>query len=381
MWKKSFENQNQNHPQRETKVFTLAKHQKNLETIKAFWEVFNTLKRLADIEGINRAHIYEAATLLHENFGGSPSHIKSFFLHTTRGRINSSEFAESMQRLYNNNQITLSPNVDMDMRSPIEYTTALELVRTFPMIKNIHLNLDTPAEWTSPYQKQANTDFTVTLEGKWGPKKVYLDQKCGKDMYSHLTRGHVGILAYDDNGEIIQTGPEPFKPLDPFIDSLHNEYQKKLTWVTKNDNDSMSEYIVQPAINRLRAISATPGNALEKHKEFTNVLWTDIQAHPSFKRSVSTILFKTGAVNTKLTDTQLEEFAKHFKNYLPAGTYDLSKAPQKKIVFHACIKTFHAMGIKIEKPLKAIHQVAILDKTLIEVLDDTSKTFILSNFK
>jgi hypothetical protein len=151
---------------------------------------------------------------------GVVQHKTTILKHISNHRFASDDFY-AYYRTYNP-KFKWEPNTHTDIR----------ILNELPIIHEYSTKFDYNIDWvlatadsraaSFPHQIQSNQDFWVMLSTglnktlNFGYKCVPQDEKSGMDMFKHTTRGSLGLLTYDQDGNNVQVSREPAMSLIEF---------------------------------------------------------------------------------------------------------------------------------------------------------------------
>ena len=187
----------------------------------------------------------------------------------------------------------------VDSRVLKEIPVFLELYLKYTEdILNIHLTGDECNAYLG-FKKQTNPDLLVTIktnEDNFKTKVISLDEKGGMGMFDKSTQGSLGLIAHDSHYKNIQVTSKEITG-----ETLIKYNQKRLNGIQdglKYDKLDIKPYL--PIFNKYRPIL---NEALDKyptdfpkvitlHDTIQKELWSQIQCHPDYNRSVSLLFIK-----------------------------------------------------------------------------------------
>jgi hypothetical protein len=173
---------------------------------------------------------------------GAPQHKYSYIFQLLRHKFTFEQIKKEFQKLYPelNGQIDFPNSGCSDLRIVGELPVAIAILKNLPNITKLKFSGDLPPDQpNSPFlikRKQANPDFIVDIDGKYGQKQIYQDVKSGMDLFKNTTRGHVGIVTFIEN----QLIPTTKKPLNiSHLEHYNFERLKGLETVCDTDNNGV----------------------------------------------------------------------------------------------------------------------------------------------
>lgn len=197
-----------------------------------------------------------------------------------------------------------------------------------------------------PAQKQTHPDCIVTLKTFANDqkvsefKKIPLDEKAGQGMFTHSSRGTVGLLTFDENYENVQTMAKAIQPTDLYkydIECLQN-----LILGLKHDNIIMDDLISKIKMAEFEFKKLPLNNYEEYFKQrsfIQDYIWNNIQRSPQYNRSVSFVF----TVHPQYDDLppKGQMFEKAFYSRLQEKRlYNLDNVSDQKKVFSAALYAY-----------------------------------------
>lgn len=217
-------------------------------------------------------------------------------------------------------------------------TSEAYLTRFRDCIKEYEVTSDTKTITDVDGQKQTNFDFIVSILGlKQKNNFVTRIQDCkeGGGILRHSTRGSIGIITFDKNGNNIQTTPT-------IIDeSMLLSYNRKrlesleIFLETKKIQDIFIDTIIKckKELNSGKSI-------FDINKTIEDILWNEVQRNPVFPRSVSFVFLQKVDFDTSTHDvsSQLRLNLDPSRNALKP--YNLDKKGDMKEYYTILLKVY-----------------------------------------
>ena len=294
-----------------------------------------------------------ALSLDHET--GAMQHKTAFLKHMTNHKFPVDDFMVPFVEKIESSIVKWEPNTHSDLR----------ILNELPILKEYHDNYHSDIEWllctmdvrpaNFPYQKQSNQDFWCMVKTKadrsmgLGYKCVPQDAKSGMDVFRHSSRGTLGLLTYDQDGNNNQITTDPITKetlIDYNLDRL-----KSLKVVLKTDSIAKHDDLLN---DYKKLLAENPENIFGAHKIIQNGLWTDIQRDPSFNRSVSLIFIKQ--TNYEPLPPEGKAFELRFKFLLGNKLYNLDKTQDCRDIYKAMLVAYkETVDVKIAEKLYHLH--------------------------
>jgi hypothetical protein len=316
---------------------------------------------------------------------GAPQHKYSYIFQLLRHKFTFEQIKKEFQKLYPelNGQIDFPNSGCSDLRIVGELPVAIAILKNLPNITKLKFSGDLPPDQpNSPFllkRKQANPDFIVDIDGKYGQKQIYQDVKSGMDLFKNTTRGHVGIVTFIEN----QLIPTTKKPLNiSHLEHYNFERLKGLETVCDTDNNGVVSPHILGAFEKgwgilNRSKAAKIPFSIEQHNEVQYHYWTEVQNHTDFKRSVGLIFIQY--IGRTPTDQEYEKFTSRISQLLPDGVYDISRPQDKHFLLQVSLRAF-IETVDPLLPAKLLHlnsQGIHLDSMVLDIL----KNIALGKYK
>lgn len=281
---------------------------------------------------------------------------KMILKHISNQQYPGSYFYEPYRKLTKYNNITYEDNALTDFRVNNELVSLNEYLSCFDKdISNIHATLDKPLAMTFK-TSQPNVDFIVKLDHMFGLRKAitYQDDKSGMDMFKHSTKGSIGVVYYDQNGNNIQMTSNPIEMSNLL---LYNQHRIKMI-----EETLMNEGIYENFKGTLKnAHNICTKMETEKfdvfcasHYELQTLLWKEIQCHSTFQSSLSFVFLKQ-VINEPLTPKE-HAFSKTFQSQLQADKlYNLNKKGDMQEFYRAFIYAGKEIDPQFINKLQHLH--------------------------
>lgn len=293
---------------------------KNIYAIRALYNAAMMLSNNEMLDKINskdtKPFVERAVDLALDDTKGVLQQKAAILKHITNHRFPAEYFFEHFRELTRHNNVHWEPNTNIDCRTISELGTLNDYLNKFN--KDIVWTLATLDQRASnfPGAKQPNVDFWVYIDRALGltgavAKGVYQDEKSGMDMLKHSSRGSIGSVSFDADGNNIQTMHELIT--EQTLAEADIRKMQMITQVAETDG-----YAGQFKITFREGIALC--NAM-KNKGFTDVaklhnqlqdlLWEQLQCHPEFKRSISFLFIKQ--IVTHPASIKEEAFSRAFE--------------------------------------------------------------------
>ena len=307
---------------------------------------------------------------------GTPQHKFNYIFQLLRQKFTFEHIKKEFQKLYPelNGQIEFPNTGSSDVRIVGELPVAIAILKNLPNITKLKFSGDLPPDNpNSPFlvkRKQANPDFIVDIDGKYGQKQIYQDVKSGMDLFKNTTRGHVGIVTFMGN----QLIPTTKKPLDiSALADYNRERVRGLEIVSKADNGGVLSGHFLGAFEKgwgilNRSKSAKIPFSIEQHNEIQHHYWTEVQNHYDFKRSVGLIFVQY--IGRIPTEHEYIKFTSRISQLLPDGVYDISRPQDKHFLLQVSLRAF-IETVDPLLPAKLLHlnsQGIHLDVMILDIL-------------
>ena len=321
---------------------------------------------------------------------GTPQHKGAFMFNLFRQKFTVGLFQKALDKQVPNSLIEWPKQGLADTRVVSEIPVAIAIAKDLPYINKLSMTNDQlPSNPTHPNfisRKQSNTDLETELKGPYGDKSTYMDVKSGADMVDmveHTTRGHAGIISLFENQIIPFTINKQHSSAQVFdvYNSLRVRHLKSVIGIDKPGTDFSPTlnkvYSIYDNFNHLKqgtqAYNNSPSyTSIQLHNKVQHLLWSEIQCHPDFKRSVSVIFVKT--INRLPTDAEFNNYLNKINNLLPNGHYNMSKQSDKKLLLKISVKAYlETVDSKVHDKFLHLAQNNIqLDDIMLQILHDIS---------
>lgn len=225
---------------------------------------------------------------------------------------------------------------------------------------------------------QSNVDFWVYIWRAIGLNNIscngiYQDEKSGMDMFRHSTRGSIGLLSYDENGNNIQTTNNAITS-----QALVKYNLDKIRMIAAAAKADGVEAYFTPIINQCLSICFEMQNkniddVFILHKQLQDKLWIEMQCDPEFKRSISFIFIKQ--IVTNPASLQEQAFSKVFQAHVQEDKlYNLDKKQDFSILYKAMIYAGKEVDPQFVKKLEYLHNNGLpLNNNLLSLILDALK--------
>jgi hypothetical protein len=327
-------------------------------------------------------------TVDHQN--GTPQHKGAFMFNIFRQKFSIGLFQKELNKQVPNSLIEWPKNGLADSRVVSEIPVAIAIAQDLPFLSKLFMTNDLPP--SNPNhpnfinRKQPNTDIEMDLKGPYGEKRTYMDIKSGADMVNHTTRGHAGIITIFEDQIVPFTTNKQYSSAQIFnrynkdrINGLSNvlEIDKPITdfsqTLKKIDNiyKDVAGYSNRSS-NSLDSSNSSFLESVQLHTKAQHLLWSEIQCHPEFKRSVGVIFVRT--INRLPTDDEYNAYLSRINALLPNGHYDMSKISDKKLLLRISIKAYlETVDSKVHNKLEFLATNNIqLDDVIMDILTNIS---------
>jgi hypothetical protein len=263
---------------------------------------------------------------------GVPQHKSAFARHIISHRLDPTNVYQNTgcytKLIFPSQKVTVSPQVINEVAVLNEY------VKNYGKdIKTIEVTCDSKSVLNFPGQLQPNQDFWVTpQESKFATvmdralglksRQFPQDEKSGLNMFKHSTRGSIGLLTYDDQGNNIQI---MHKPIDTqALVTYNKDFLKDLsTYVQTLDIPELTNTLKNCKKNIAPLTkNSTFQEVMATQTDIQDILWNEVQLHPQFDRSVSFVFLKQ--ISYDKGDDNLRAFEERFKSLLEDKLYDLN---------------------------------------------------------
>lgn len=354
---------------------------------KSFYAIralFNTAMMLSNtemVDKINRQNtkpfVESAVDLALDHDRGALQHKTAILKHVTNHKFPAHEFYEYFCKQTGHKNVHWEPNANVGCRTINEMGVFHEYLNTFN--KDIEWSLVTFDQRSSnfPNQKQPNVDFWIYIDRTMGLKSftkgVFQDEKSGMDMLKHSTSGSIGLLTFDENGNNIQIVNEVITP-----QILANINRHRISMLEKaaifDNNYASFEYRFSTYLSICSEMQNKQFNdVVNLHNKLQDKLWTELQSHPEFKRSLSFIFVKQ--IVTHPTSPQEEVFSNVFCSHIQEDKlYDLNKRQDFNTLFKAMLYAGKKINPQFVKKLDYIHHNGIdFNNAFLLVLMDALK--------
>jgi|SRR3978361_58906 len=279
--------------------------------------------------------IEEVANLSLDHQKGLPQHKTTLLKHIINDKFPIEDYYH-IKKLQEWPQIQFEPNVTIDFRVLNELPVVEEYLHQFnSSVEKLLVTGDSlPGEFS--HQKQSNQDFWVTIKTiadrsmGLGIKHIPHDEKSGKGMFTHTTRGTLGLITYDNNTPIpFTTGNMDLLRYNlDRLDSIHATLDPTLQKNTKllfNDFKS-----------RLNALNENDHQKIILlNDEIQNALWNSLHCNPSYSRSISFVFTKN--MQYEPLSPSEQAFADKFISLLGDKFYSLDKTGDRRLIFRAML--------------------------------------------
>lgn len=350
---------------------------------RAIYHVATTLSNSDIVNKVNKKNtqpfVKEVVDLSLNHEKGVLQHKASLFKHLTHQKFPSEEFYDNYKTLCITNKVRCEPYTEVDFRTLNELGTLQQYQNQFDnSLEWIIATMDSrPSNF--PNQKQSNVDFWVMLKTKFdrsmglGYKCVYQDDKSGMDIIAHSSRGSIGLLSYDNNGNNIPITTKPITVED--VIRYNEDRSRQLTKMLTSNG------VIDPSfkegLEEIKAISAEMSgksfnDMVIMHNKIQELLWREFQCNPSYDRSVSFIFLKE-IVDTPLSLKE-EAFSKVFRSHIQNKIYDLNNRQDFIDIYKAMIFAGKSIDPHFIDKLHHLHNNGImLNKHLLPIIADLIK--------
>jgi hypothetical protein len=289
---------------------------------------------------------------------GVVQHKTTILKHISNHRFASDDFY-AYYRTYNP-KFKWEPNTHTDIR----------ILNELPIIHEYSTKFDYNIDWvlatadsraaSFPHQIQSNQDFWVNVMTKvdksmgLGTHKVVpQDEKSGMDMFKHSTRGSLGLLTYDQQSTNVQITNKPI-----LITDLIPYNRRRLHSINAGLDSDKVDYPYKPILDKCEAYLNNKNKSIyEIHNNIQDELWTGLQCHPLYNRSISFIFIKQ-VVYSPLTETE-DAFRNHFVSLLGDKMYDLNSRQDCRDVYKAMLIAYKTqVDSKVIDKLYHLHHQA-----------------------
>jgi len=329
---------------------------------------------------------------------GTPQHKGAFMFNLFRQKFPVSLFQKALDKQIPDSKIEWPKQGFADSRVVAEIPVVLAIGQDLPFINKLFMSNDLPP--SNPNhpnfinRKQANTDLETELKGPYGDKQTYMDVKSGADMVEHTTRGHAGIISFFENQIIpfttnkqcssaeifnrynsvrvngikdVIAKDKPVTDFSPILEEVRRLYKPTTFYPSSYSNNTSS-------INSA-SVSSGSSPSLDSillHNRAQHLLWSKIQCHPDFKRSVGVIFVRT--INRLPTDDEYNAYLSRINALLPDGHYNMSKLSDKRLLVSISIKAYlQTVDSQVHKKLEFLANNNIqLDDIVLQLLNDIS---------
>ena len=286
---------------------------------------------------------------------GIPQHKNTFFCSITNAKFDVKLFYDEFgQQTGFSNSLEIIP-AKVDPRVNKEMPILRELLERYnDTISSVQINSDTVVG-NFHGQIQSNHDFWVRLKGRNFVKKCLgfplsdnfspicrpHDEKGGMAMLENTTKGHLGVLYFDENGQNIQMTSEPITSYKLF--KFNETRINRLQQVMEIDgNLHLFQLHLNKAKNFLQGINPNDlHSVMVMNEKIQNYLWENIHSDPRFKRSVSFIFVNNLSSFPLLEDEKFYMFKEKFCSLLDNKLYDLNRPQDKLAVLRALLLAYH----------------------------------------
>jgi len=197
----------------------------------------------------------------------------TIFKHLSNQKFHGELFYESFINQMKTTVVKYEPHVSVDVRTLNELKSLELYIKYFGKdVEWIYATLDNRSA-NFPYAQQTNPDFWVYINKLLGFKGTYQDDKSGMDMLKHSSKGSIGVLTYNEEGQNLQMTSNPITITD--LISYNKTRLNKLLLVLQ------SQSINQELLDEARSIQNNmQGKSFEEvsnlHNDIQNILWRQI---------------------------------------------------------------------------------------------------------
>jgi len=218
-------------------------------------------------------------------------------------------------------------------------TSEAYLTRFRDDIKAYEVTSDTKVINNIDGQKQTNFDFIVSLFGLKPHTNNFVtrvqDCKEGGNILRHSTRGSIGIITFDKNGNNIQTTPTIID--ENMLLSYNRKRLESLeTFLeTKKIQDIFTNTIIKckQELNSGKSI-------FDINRTIEDILWNEVQKHPIFPRSVSFVFLHKIDFDTSTDNVSSQLLLKLNTSRNSLNPYNLDKKGDMKEYYTILLKAY-----------------------------------------
>ena len=191
-------------------------------------------------------------------------------------------------------------------------------------------------------------------------------------MLKHSTKGTIGVLSYDEQGNNIQITSNPITTSQLF--KYNQRRMSTIKQASNNDGFHFEGQLTQKAYNIQCEMKGQSYTEVSKyHNNLQNLLWKELQCHPQFPQSISFVFLKQ-IINQPATPRE-HTFSQTFQSRLqPNKMYDLTNRADLNEFYKAFIYAGKEIDSQFIQKLYYLHNNGMtLNNSILLILGDLAK--------